>query len=225
MSDPGALIAALQFGDSAFPSGGFAFSWGLEGLSADGFVTDGEDVAELIDDHLVNRWNRMDRILLRDAFAAIEPGDVIVIDRLADAATLSEEMRSGSRRAGRALLGIFARLGHAGAGVYRARIETEPDLGHLPVIQGLVFREAALSRQVAETLSGWQAVSGFTSAAIRLGLIGSIEAQRILIVSRQRLGGLLAEEPQLGRPISSFTPFGDIAVSRNVGRHLKLFVT
>ena len=36
-----ALLAALQLGDSAFPSGSFAFSWGLEGLVADGLV-DGE---------------------------------------------------------------------------------------------------------------------------------------------------------------------------------------
>jgi hypothetical protein len=40
------MLAALQFGDSAFPAGGFAFSWGLEGLLADGLLEDADDVAE-----------------------------------------------------------------------------------------------------------------------------------------------------------------------------------
>lgn len=62
--NPAAMLVMLQFGDSAFPAGGFAFSWGLEGLAADGLIADAADVAEIVQQQLTWRWNSMDRVLL-----------------------------------------------------------------------------------------------------------------------------------------------------------------
>ena len=225
MSHPPGLLAALQFADSAFPSGGFAFSWGLEGLAADGLLETSEDVEDVMEDHLLHRWNRMDRVMLREAFAVLRPEHLVALDRRTHAATLSEQMRLGSVRAGRALLGVFARLGHAGPVRYREVIGDDPGLGHLPVVQGMAFREAGLGLEAAEAVSGWTALAGLASAAIRLGLIGHIEAQHILSRLRQRLDTLQQDQPSPGTPISSFTPLADIAVSRNPGRHLKMFAT
>ena len=225
MSHPPGLLAALHVADSAFPSGGFAFSWGLEGLAADGLLTTSEDVEDAMEDHLLHRWTPMDRILLREAFAVLEPAHLVALDRRTQAATLSEQMRLASVRAGPALLDGFARLGYAAAVGYREVIGDDPGLGHLPVVQGLTYREAGLGLGAAEAVSGWTAMAGLASAAIRLGLIGHIEAQHILSRLRQRLDALLRDQPSPGAPISSFTPLADIAVSRGPGRHLKMFAT
>ena len=64
MFDAGAALALLQYGDSAYPAGGFAFSWGVEGLLADGFLTGRDSLDELVSDHLTFRWASMDRVLL-----------------------------------------------------------------------------------------------------------------------------------------------------------------
>jgi urease accessory protein len=223
--DSAALLAALQFGDSAFPSGAFAFSWGLEGLAADGLIETAEDVAEVMEEQLVHRWNPMDRILLRAAYESPDVEGHVALDHLAEAATMSEPMRVGSRRAGRALLGVFARLGHEGASRYREAAASDPSLGHLAVAQGLVFKEGRLPIGIAELLSGWTMMSGLASAAIRLGLVGHLDAQRILTALRRKLESLLPRVPPRGATISSFTPLLDIAVSRNSGRHLKMFAT
>ena len=47
MYDAAAALALLQYGDSAYPAGGFAFSWGVEGLAADGYL----DGREGLDGH------------------------------------------------------------------------------------------------------------------------------------------------------------------------------
>ena len=120
---------------------------------------------------------------------------------------------------------MFARLGHAGAIRYREVIGDDPGLGHLPVVQGMAYREAGLGLGAAEAVSGWTAMAGLASASIRLGLIGHIGAQHILSRLRLRLDALLQDRPPPGVPISSFTPLADIAVSRNPGRHLKMFAT
>jgi urease accessory protein len=222
---PDRMLAALQLADSAFPAGGFAFSWGLEGLAADGLVDNAADVAEVIEEQLVQRWNSMDRVLLNGAYEAADLEAIMALDHEAEAATASGPMRAGSRRAGRALIGVFARLGQARAARYRAAADDDPSLGHLAVAQGLVFRDAGLPLALAEMVSGWTMASGLASAAVRLGLMGHLDAQAILTRLRQTLAHLLGREVPAGATIASFTPLSDIAVSRNAGRHLRMFAT
>jgi urease accessory protein len=223
--DLATMLLALQFGDSAFPSGGFAFSWGLEGLAADGLIDDDEDVAEIIAQPLAMRWNTMDRILLGRAHAAPDLNAVIRADLAAEAATPSAPMRAGSRRAGRALLGVCARLALGGVAEYRHAAADDARLGHLAVVQGVVFRAAGLPLTVAELLSGWAVISGLSSAAVRLGLIGHIQALKMAAPLRATLAGLLALPVSADAELSSFTPLVDIAVTRNTHRDMRMFAT
>ena len=48
MSDVADALAVLQFGDSFFPSGAVSFSWGMEGLSDSGVVTDADGVRAFV---------------------------------------------------------------------------------------------------------------------------------------------------------------------------------
>src|ERR1700676_5249382 len=99
---PEALLAALHLGDSAFPSGAFAFSWGLEGLAADGLVTAEADLALLLEDLFVNRWRSFDRIALRRVYQIAEMtrevGRLVSLDLEVEAATWAAPLRVGSKR-------------------------------------------------------------------------------------------------------------------------------
>ena len=64
MSDVAAAMALLQFGDSFFPSGSVAFSWGLEGLAENGGVTDAETVHAFVLGQLHARWAQFDRAVV-----------------------------------------------------------------------------------------------------------------------------------------------------------------
>ena len=224
-ADPAMLLLALQFGDSAFPSGGFAFSWGLEGLAADGLVDGAEDVAEIIAQQLSLRWSSMERILATRAYAAADLDALINVDLLAEATTLSEPMRAGSRRAGRALLGVGARLVLDGVARYREAVADDARLGHLAVVQGMVFRASGLTLPLTELLSGWAVITGLTSAAVRLGLIGHIQALTMTGSLRATLAGLLRIPVAADAEPSSFTPLVDIAMTRNAQRDMRMFAT
>ncbi|MEA3536660.1 urease accessory protein UreF [Rhizobium sp. CC-YZS058] len=223
--DTATTLGMLQFGDSAYPAGGFAFSWGIEGLAADGLIASPEDFDRTLAQQLRLRWNSFDRIVVARGFACETIDAVERLDRSVEAATLSMEMREGSKRAGRALLGISARSGGEISQAYRQRLSLmiEP-LGHLPVMQALVYRDAGLPADATALLSGWTMVMGLTSAAIRLGTIGHVQAQASLARARRLLEDLLLVPPPVEEP-ASFTPFSDIAVSRGPWRHVRMFST
>ena len=225
MFDAATALALLQYGDSAYPAGGFAFSWGVEGLAADGLLVGPEGLDALISSHLAFRWNSMDRVLLRRAFRATDLEAAAEVDRYAEAATSSSQMREGSHRAGRALLGVSVRLAGPLSVAYRPMVSADARLGHLPIVQALVYRDAGLDLDAAELLSGWTLVMGLVSAAVRLGIIGHIEAQQRLTAARGILEHLLADQACDDTIPSSFTPLIDIAVSRGPSRHVRMFAT
>lgn len=225
MFDTGTVLALLQLGDSAYPAGGFAFSWGIEGLAADGHISGRSDLDRFIAEHLTDRWAPMDRVLLVRAFGGVELDHIAGLDRACEALTLSAQMREGSHRAGRALIGIAARLGGARCIAYRREMAEDARLGHLCLVQALVYGDFGMTLAGAELLSGWTLATGLVSAATRLGIIGHVEAQSSLMAARAVLGDLLASPvPEDAEPMS-FTPLIDIAVSRGPARHVRMFAT
>ena len=225
MIDAATALTMMQFGDSAYPAGGFAFSWGVEGLAADGLLHDQQDLEDLVAEHLHFRWNSMDRPLLGRAYRAGTPEAIAAVDCLAEASTVSAPMRDGSRRAGRALLGVSARRGQKLSVAYRALLGSNSRLGHLPVIQAVVFRDAGLQLPAAELVSGWTLVNGLVSAAVRLGSIGHVAAQEVLQIARTMLAELLTHQLPKDAIPSSFTPLIDIAVARAQSRPVRMFTT
>src|SRR6202041_1241024 len=101
----------------AFPSGSFAFSYGIEGVVA---LRPGQDQAalsELTATIIRQRWLTFDRIALVRAFRAGNDLDAIAdIDRNVEASTFGSTMRDGSRRNGGSFLAPHARVG-GGVGV------------------------------------------------------------------------------------------------------------
>lgn len=225
MFDLGETLALLQLGDSAYPAGGFAFSWGVEGLLADGYVPDRAALDRVIEEHLSERWALFDRVLLKRAHGAESLEELAEIDQLVEAMTPSLQMREGSRRAGKALIGVAGKLGGARAQGYRQKMAEAAAPGHLTVVQGLVYRDFGMMAAAAELLSGWTLVTGLVSAATRLGAIGHIEAQGSLNAARDVLAGILAEPVPHDALPRSFTPIIDIAVARGPARHVRMFAT
>jgi urease accessory protein len=223
MSDLTQLLTAIRFADSAFPSGGFAFSSGLEGSQRDGWVQDEQDVAAFAEEQLVGRWHQCDRVLMRLAWGQPDP---VAADELAETAGTMSVLREASRRAGAAALTTFAALidGETTTAVaeYRSRVLTGTAPGHLPVAQAICLRAAGLTLETAETVAAWQVLSGIAGAAVRLGICGHLGAQRILTALTPVLLDVLRWAPP-AEPCP-FTTYADSAAQRR-GDGVRLFAS
>ncbi|GLK54012.1 urease accessory protein [Methylopila capsulata] len=216
----GPLLAMWQ-ADAAFPSGGFAFSNGLEGLAASEPL-DGEALERMIAGVLRRRWATADRVAMLHAFDRASDLDAVAeIDAEVEAATLCEPFRAGSRRNGAGLLAAHVRIATPGAADWQARVRAGRAQGHLAPTQGLVWRGAGLDAEGATLASGYMVLSGFTTAAVRLGVVGAVAAQAVV----RRLLPLLAELAAAPAPdrIASFAPRLDIAAARHARGELRLF--
>lgn len=223
MGRPAQLLAAIRFGDSAFPSGGFAFSSGLEGSHRDGLVRDEADVSAFAAEQLDGRWQRCDRVLMRQAW---EAQAVATVDDLAEAVATMSVLRAASRRAGAATLATFAAVldaaEHPEVADYRVRVLAGTAPGHLPVVQAVCLRAAGLTLETAETVAAWQVLSGITGAAVRIGIIGHLGALRITSTLTPLLLDLLARRPRSAPAV--FTAYADIAAQRR-GDGMRLFAS
>jgi urease accessory protein len=220
-----ALLTILQHADSAFPSGSFAFSNGIEGLAAMHAPLDRAGLRDVVAMILQHRWATSDRVAIARAHRAGDDfEELAAIDHAVEAATLAEPLRSGSKRNGNALLAAHARLGTRGAAEFRARIADEKLHGHLPVVQGFLWRARGMSEADAMTVSGYTTASGLIAAAVRLGRIGAVEAQAVLaalLPTIDELSALVAPDAQ----IESFSPWVDAAASQQAHAHLRLFAS
>jgi urease accessory protein len=210
MNDLGQLLAAIRFADSAFPSGGFAFSSGLEGAHRDGMVQDERDVTAFLAEQLEGNWHRRDRVLMRRAWTEPEPD---AVDTFAEAVATMSVLREASRRAGAATLTTFAAVIDPGIDDYRSRVLAGAAPGHLAVAQAVCFRAAGLNLETAEAIAAWQVVSGITGAALRLGICGHLGVQRVVTNMMSPLIDLLRRRPPI-EP-AAFTAYADIAAQRH----------
>ena len=223
MDDASSLLTALQFGDGQFPGGGFAFSWGLESLIADGKLTRPE-FARFLAGQLEHRWAPCDRVIIAHAHAALDSlPELVALDDLTDALLTVEPLRMGSSRAGAALLGTHLRLGTPGAKALKHAIDRGEAIGHLAVVQGMTFAGVGLDRVAALAVSAYGMAQSFCTSGIRLGLISHLDAQRALATVRPFLSQLLAEPVPPLACIHNFTSLADIAAMRHTDQAQRLF--
>ena len=187
-------------------------------------MPDAAALERFVDTQLRHRWATCDRPSL---VAAHRAGDdlarVAAADAEIDALSLPRDLREASRRAGRGLLRVHARLGTRNAAAYLERVADGAGAGHAPVVQGLVWRGAGVDENGAILLSAHLARVSLVSAGVRLGAITHIDAQAILERTSATVARLVRQPPP-ERP-HSFTPVADIAMMRHETQPVRLFAS
>ncbi|MBD5635858.1 MAG: hypothetical protein IAI49_15430, partial [Candidatus Eremiobacteraeota bacterium] len=103
----------LRLADSAFPSGAFSHSFGLESAIADGRVHDEATLAAWLDAYLVDGWSTLEGAAL--ALALRDGVEPVTLDEIVTAATHAPEVRAANARITGAIFDAYAAMGVASA--------------------------------------------------------------------------------------------------------------
>jgi urease accessory protein len=218
------VLQAIWQADGTFPSGAFAFSYGVEGVVALRSQCDEAALAQLTTTILCQRWATCDRVALVRAFRAGGDLDGLAgIDQAVEAATFGDKSREGSRRNGASFLAAHARLGEPTALRLRQAVRSGVCLGHIAVMQGAVWQAIGLDEKLAEIASAYGVASGVTAAVVRLGAIGALDGQKALRGCLPLIETLAAQPVPGNAELSSFAPFVEIAAARHARAELHLF--
>jgi urease accessory protein len=218
------VLQTIWQADGTFPSGSFAFSYGVEGVVALRSKLDASALAELAATVIRQRWQTCDRVALVRAFRAADDLHAIAaIDLDVEASTFGSTLREGSRRNGGSFLASHARLGDGVALKLREAVRSGACLGHIAVMQGAVWHAMGLDERLAQLASAYGVASGVTAAAVRLGAIGALDGQKVLRECLPLIDTLVARAVPDDAGLSSFVPFLEIAAARHARADLRLF--
>lgn len=178
-------LALMQLADSFFPSGSYTLSHGLESLVQQNKMKERKDFIAFLQILLHNKIGTCDLVALIHAYQG-SAADNLEIIKQADAQlfaqTLIEITRKTQRQSGRALLMVAqSTWQHRQLEILdRSRLLNQFNCLH-PIVFGIVGNIAGLA--VTDTalsfLHGF--VTGLLGAAIRLGILGHLQGQQILL--------------------------------------------
>jgi urease accessory protein len=174
-----------QLADSAFPTGGFAHSLGLEAAWQHGEVRNRTDLVSFIEAGLQQQGHAA-LPFVTAAFDA--PEKLGEFDPLCDAFTSNHVANRASRAQGRALLAAVERIFperdvHAASAApgqpTLKRPEVRAPFAHFAPVFGALMRELAVPRQTALQLFFFNQLRSVLAAAVRLNIVGPMEAQML----------------------------------------------
>jgi urease accessory protein len=222
------LARALQFGDSVFPVGGFAFSGGLESAIQKRVVTDAATL-HAYTRTAVEQAAMGDGVALVWAHRAAAAGDLaelVRIDERVYARKLFGETRVMTVRMGKK----FAEMGAEVIGMplladWRQKIDAGATPGCYPVSLAVNFAAQGLTARDAFVVHQYGVASMILSAALRLMKVSHVDTQQILY--RLDAGADAAYEAASATRLADmagFAPLIEVLAAVHVKAHVRLFM-
>jgi len=163
-----------QMVDSAFPTGGFAHSSGLEAAWQQGEVRGRDELVSFVEASL----DQLGHAGLPFVLAAFDqPERLLEMDNLCNAFTINHVANRASRAQGRAFLAAVERI-------FKGQIEPQPTgetstFGHFAPVFGACARRLGLLRETTGRMYFFNQLRGLLAAAVRLNIVGPLEAQTL----------------------------------------------
>jgi urease accessory protein len=175
------LLRLLQISDSAFPTGAFSHSMGLEAFAEAGELQDASDLAHLTKLHL-SAMATSDCVALREAHGEPSIERLLYVDRLLTATRPARELRAASSSTGKRFLLSVVALGVEGETLrgFADVVRSAASPGNLAVGYGVVT--PALGIRVPEALQAYlyASAASLVAAGQKLVPLGGSAAQRVL---------------------------------------------
>ena len=172
---PTAWTRLWQLADSAFPTGGFAHSWGLEAAWQGGAVPTIDALRRFVHDVC---WQSGRGGLPLLTAGHRDPSRLAALDAIADVFLTNVVANRASRVQGRAFLSTCARVWPM-EGLAAIEASASTRFGHCAPTVGAVLATLGVPLEAAQRLFLYNTTRGVLAAAVRLGIAGSYAAQRL----------------------------------------------
>ena len=227
--DPAQLLLLLQITDSAFPTGAFAHSGGLETYAQLGLVRDATDLAKIIAVRL-EAAVCTDMLVIRTAVTAHiehDTAQIQALDSLCSASKLARETRESSQKIGRRMLAsVLNLLDDPILQHYQTEVTAGRCAGHHAVTHGLACAALGIEPRAALIAFGYALAANQTAASLKLMRIGQTQAQVVLAASGAAVEA--AADAALTRTLDdfgSFTPALDIRSIQHEHLFRRLYIS
>lgn len=223
------IFSALQLADSFFPSGMYTQSHGLESFISTG-MTGEAPLAPLLRTYLLQLAAPGDALAARWVARAAAEGDVdliAAIDARLEATKFASEGRAASRRCGGRVLALGAELcEYEPLRCYNRFVQGVQAPGHQTVALALLGAAMGLDEAAVVAVDLHTFATSLISAAVRLGALDHIGAQRLLLRARP----WLIEAATIGealhwQEIGGFAPEIELMQFRHAYDEMHMFVS
>ena len=222
------LLSLLHFGDSAFPTGGYAHSFGLETYCQAGLVRGREDLERFLLAQLEGSAGPCDATAAVGTLRSATSQDLAAchaIDETLEAMKPVREFREASHQMGRQTLRVAAALtGDPRLVAYAGDVDKALVPGHHAVACGLAAAALGWTPEAAATAYLYSATALLVGAALRLLSMGQLDGQRVLWSLHPVIERVAREAA--ARDVSeiwSFAPGLELAGIRHVALDMRLF--
>lgn len=219
-TDP--ILWLLQANDTAYPSGAYAHSFGLEELVEAGVVSTATDLENYLVKQILPALLTFEIPYFARAHAAAVEGncnELLALDAELDAWRIPAELRDASRRIGSQRLDLLVQLDPTPLVIeYR---QLSPRSHHLVVT---ALELAAVPVSQAARAFAFQTIAGLAAASMKLMRIGQTSCQQIVRRTLVNLGGKI--DDSLAQSIDGwFNPLLEIASLRHARANQRLFIS
>lgn len=223
-------LALIQLSDSFFPAGSFTLSHGLETLIHTKQIQTVAELKTFLQLLLRNKIATSDLVALVHAYRASQENDlpsIRLVDQQLFAQTLIQKTRETQRKTGRALLMVASETWQDDKLTDLQQDVAQNRLHCLhPIIFAVVSQVAGIDEEDAVIAFMHSFITGLLGAAIRLGVLGHIQAQQLLL----QLAPNIEEASQIATQLkledmSSCTPTIDIAQMQHQKLSRRLFAS
>ncbi|MDP9454857.1 MAG: urease accessory protein UreF [Actinomycetota bacterium] len=220
------LLSLLQISDSAFPTGAFSHSQGLEAFHAAGELEDAEDLSRLVRLQL-GALATSDCVALRVAHGTGGVKRAADIDRLLTATKLARELREASASTGRKFLRSASAFGIGGRVEEFGRLVREGGAdGNLAVCHGVACSELGIGEQEALHAYLYASAASLVAAGQKLIPLGGNTAQHVLYEVGEE--ALRAAEDSAGmeaEDMYGFAPTVDLRSMLHERQRVRLYIS
>ena len=193
------FLKLLQITDSSFPLGGYAFSSGLESMAKSALIRDLPALQRYLGNVLAQIMSA-EVPFVNSAFRSLQAGDnnYLEVFRYFDAFLTVPTVRKASLTQGRSLMKIVRSAYPAyPLGEIHGQLMGSQLLLHFAPTFGVVVAVLDMSYEHAAVAYCYMSMRDQIYAAVRLGLLGPNEAQRLLVQQVDRCGRLISSAPEL----------------------------